>query len=113
MFNGKKSVFSRVLAMILTITMIVQNVPVTAYAAPEGYGSVESNELWLIEDEGEQESKSEGEKFSDTEDAGDQDQDGSGQDESAQVEQTDSEEAGKKTLRRCGLRSKRRMTKPR
>ena len=46
--NGKKRLSSRVIAMLLSMTMILQNIPATAYAAdPEGYAKVESNELWL------------------------------------------------------------------
>ena len=42
MFNGKNSIKSRVFAMVLSVLMILQNVPVTAYAAedipvPEGW----------------------------------------------------------------------------
>ena len=46
--NGKKRLSSRVLAIILSVLMILQNIPATAFAAPNGYaGVVESNELWL------------------------------------------------------------------
>ena len=51
--NGKKRLSSRILAMVLSVLMILQSFPTTAFAEPEGYyaGSVESNELWLQDEE--------------------------------------------------------------